>query len=42
MKKVILYYADWCGHCTHFKPVWKALKNVFMNLKSSRIVFMIF
>ena len=21
---VVLYYADWCGHCTHFKPEWNS------------------
>ena len=29
MKKVTLYYADWCGHCNDFKPVWGELKKVF-------------
>jgi len=22
-KKLILYHANWCGHCKHFLPVWK-------------------
>ena len=30
-KKVILYYADWCGHCTTFKPKWEKLKEYFKN-----------
>ena len=25
--EITLYYADWCGHCTRFKPEWEALKN---------------
>jgi thiol-disulfide isomerase/thioredoxin len=27
MKKVVLYYANWCGHCMDFKPVWDELKT---------------
>lgn len=26
-KEIILYYADWCGHCNTFKPVWEQLKK---------------
>ena len=29
MTKVTLYYADWCGHCTKFKPTWEGIKQVF-------------
>jgi hypothetical protein len=25
--KVILFKADWCGHCKRFKPEWEKLKN---------------
>lgn len=25
-KKVILFYANWCGHCQTFKPIWENLK----------------
>jgi thiol-disulfide isomerase/thioredoxin len=25
--KLVLYYANWCGHCENFKPLWKELKN---------------
>lgn len=24
--KIELYYANWCGHCTRFKPVWEEMK----------------
>lgn len=26
---ISLYHADWCGHCTRFKPTWEALKPEF-------------
>lgn len=29
MTKVTLYYANWCGHCKTFKPVWDSLKPYF-------------
>ena len=24
---MVLYYADWCGYCQQFKPVWEDLKK---------------
>ena len=26
-KWLVLYHADWCGHCQRFKPVWDGLKE---------------
>lgn len=26
-----LYYADWCGHCQKFKPVWQFLESKMSN-----------
>ena len=26
-KNIILFKADWCGHCQQFKDTWKALKS---------------
>jgi thiol-disulfide isomerase/thioredoxin len=26
-KAVILVYADWCGHCQTYKPMWKEMVN---------------
>ena len=32
--KVILYYAEWCGHCQRFKPEWAKLKEELEKRKS--------
>lgn len=24
---LMFYYADWCGHCQHFRPAWDAFKQ---------------
>lgn len=24
---LVFVYADWCGHCQHYKPMWKELEN---------------
>ena len=28
---IILFKADWCGHCKQFKPVWENLQNTFQK-----------
>jgi protein disulfide-isomerase-like protein len=36
-KKVVLFYADWCGHCKKIKPVWeKAAEKV--NKEDKRMI----
>ena len=29
---LILFYADWCGHCQQFKPIWKEIKEKNLNI----------
>ena len=28
---VILFKADWCGHCIKFKPNWKKISETYSN-----------
>jgi thiol-disulfide isomerase/thioredoxin len=28
---IILFKADWCGHCINFKPTWEKLQQKFNN-----------
>lgn len=36
VNKIILYHADWCGHCKRFLPVWK---NFIENNPYKNIIF---
>jgi len=31
-KHIYLFYANWCGYCINFKPVWNAFKKVLSKL----------
>ena len=26
---IVLFYANWCGHCTHMKPEWNKFKSSY-------------
>jgi len=30
--KLVLFKAEWCGHCSRFKPTWEELKNKITNV----------
>ena len=36
-KTLVLYHADWCGHCKHFLPVWKKFVSQYPNIKTDSI-----
>jgi thiol-disulfide isomerase/thioredoxin len=36
--KVYLFYADWCGHCKHYKPIFNEFKNKVINDKNIVII----
>ena len=27
MVSINLFYAEWCGHCQNFRPVWEEIKE---------------
>ncbi len=35
---VILFKADWCGHCKHFKPTWDKISEIY-NKKYNFVVY---
>ncbi len=35
---IILFKADWCGHCKNFKPTWDKVSELF-NTKFNFIVY---
>lgn len=38
---LMLYYADWCGHCTTFKPIWNDLIEKIQNGETTKIITVI-
>ena len=35
---IVLFFADWCGHCQHLKPTWNQMTD---KLKSKRNIQLI-
>ena len=35
---VYFFYADWCGHCKHFKPIFDKFKNKIFNNKKIKVI----
>ena len=35
--KLLFFYADWCGHCTKFKPTWAALENEDLGVSMEKV-----
>ena len=34
---IVLYYADWCGHCKQMKPEWEKLVDMFKGNQNINI-----
>jgi len=34
-RKIIFYYAEWCGHCVSFKPKWIEIKKRIDKLQKT-------
>jgi thiol-disulfide isomerase/thioredoxin len=35
---LILYYADWCGHCNEFKGSWNQIANILSKNRKINVV----
>lgn len=32
-KMMVVFVANWCGHCQHLKPIWKKMEKVMKKAK---------
>lgn len=37
-KKLVLFYADWCPHCTSFKPVWQEVSESVNTSNETKMI----
>tara|TARA_B100000963_G_C22639479_1_gene679558 strand:- start:7567 stop:8052 length:486 start_codon:yes stop_codon:yes gene_type:complete len=37
-KKLVLFYADWCPHCTKFKPTWESVCDSVNNAEDKKMI----
>ena len=37
-KKLVLFYADWCPHCTSFKPTWQEVSESVNTSSETKMI----
>lgn len=40
--RMMLFYADWCPHCQHAKPIWNSIKMKYAGNKKIRGLRVVF
>ena len=41
-KMIVVFVADWCGHCQHLKPIWNSMIKTLKKDNCKGIVAMIY